>query len=397
MRRLREQGAAIPVIILSSRDDEAGKVAALDLGADDYVSKPFGVEELSARIRAALRHRLQQEGEKPLFKSGDLAVDLVRRIVMVRGAEVKLTPREYDLLRLLIAHAGKVLTHKFILKEVWGGETRCAISAHLYPHPAPEAGGRSRTAPADPDRAGRGLPAACRRRLKFSRAKIPSPKARISLYRRRERSWAHRPIHGGKTIIMSKRILSACALGASIAALLAAGASAAPGARTDWPNYGNDRGAMRYSPLTQITPANVTSLKVAWTYHMKPADATRIATSETTPLVVGNIMYLGSPYGHIVALDATTGKEIWDYKLPGNSRPAPRGIAYWPGDKDYAPELLFGTNDGKLVAIDVKTGQPAAKFGENGFVNLRTPEIMRGYDKNYALTSPPGIYQQSGA
>ena len=123
LRRLRGQGAAMPVIILSSRDDEAGKVAALDLGADDYVSKPFGIEELSARIRAALRHRLQQEGEKPLFRSGDLAVDLVRRVVTVRGAEVKLTPREYDLLRLLVAHAGKVLTHKFILKEVWGGET----------------------------------------------------------------------------------------------------------------------------------------------------------------------------------------------------------------------------------------------------------------------------------
>ena len=106
--------------------------------------------------------------------------------------------------------------------------------------------------------------------------------------------------------------------------MLAAGASARAG--TDWPNYGNDRGAMRYSPLDQITPANVTSLKVAWTYHMKPADATRIATSETTPLVVGNIMYLGSPYGHIVALDATTGKEIWNYKLPGNRR-APRRAA----------------------------------------------------------------------
>jgi two-component system KDP operon response regulator KdpE len=123
VRRLREGGTATPIIILSSRDDEAGKVAALDLGADDYVSKPFGVEELSARIRAALRHRLQQDGEKPLFRSGDLAVDLVRRIVTVRDAEVKLTPREYDLLRLLIAHAGKVLTHKFILREVWGGES----------------------------------------------------------------------------------------------------------------------------------------------------------------------------------------------------------------------------------------------------------------------------------
>jgi len=93
------------------------------MGADDYVTKPFGVDELLARIRTALRHRLQQEGERPLFKSGDLTVDLVRRIVTLRGQEVKLTPREYDLLRLLIGHAGKVLTHKFILHEVWGAET----------------------------------------------------------------------------------------------------------------------------------------------------------------------------------------------------------------------------------------------------------------------------------
>lgn len=123
VRRLRAEGNVTPVIILSSRDDEAGKVAALDLGADDYVSKPFGAEELSARIRAALRHRLQREGEKPLFRSGELSVDLVRRVVTVRGEEVKLTPREYDLLRLLVSHAGKVLTHKFILQTVWGGET----------------------------------------------------------------------------------------------------------------------------------------------------------------------------------------------------------------------------------------------------------------------------------
>lgn len=123
IRRQRAQGDATPIIILSSRDDESGKVQALDLGADDYVSKPFGMEELSARIRAALRHRLQQEGEKPIFRSGDLTVDLVRRLVAVRGQEVKLTPREYDLLRVLISHAGKVLTHKFLLREVWGGES----------------------------------------------------------------------------------------------------------------------------------------------------------------------------------------------------------------------------------------------------------------------------------
>jgi two-component system KDP operon response regulator KdpE len=123
IRRLRDGGSVVPIIVLSSRTDEAGKVKALDLGADDYVTKPFGVDELLARIRAALRHRLQEQGERPVFRSGDLAVDLVRRIVTVRGAEVKLSPREYDLLRLLVAHAGKVLTHRFILKEVWGGDT----------------------------------------------------------------------------------------------------------------------------------------------------------------------------------------------------------------------------------------------------------------------------------
>jgi two-component system, OmpR family, KDP operon response regulator KdpE len=122
IRQVRETGSAVPIVILSARADEAGKVKALDMGADDFVTKPFGMDELLARIRTALRHRLQQEGERPLFKSGDLTVDLVRRIVMVRGEEVKLTPREYDLLRLLVAHAGKVLTHKFILKNVWGSE-----------------------------------------------------------------------------------------------------------------------------------------------------------------------------------------------------------------------------------------------------------------------------------
>ncbi len=123
IKEIRTGGSAIPIIVLSSRVDEANKVHALDLGADDYVTKPFGVEELLARLRTALRHRLQQQGERPIFKSGDLGVDLVRRIVTVRGAEVKLSPREYDLLRLLVAHAGKVLTHRFILREVWGAET----------------------------------------------------------------------------------------------------------------------------------------------------------------------------------------------------------------------------------------------------------------------------------
>ncbi|HET6183595.1 MAG TPA: response regulator transcription factor [Acetobacteraceae bacterium] len=123
IRQLRASGNMLPIIVLSSRDNEAAKVAALDLGADDYVTKPFGIGELLARIRAAQRHRLQQQGEKPVFRAGDLTVDLVRRIVTVRGKEAKFSPREYDLLRLLVAHAGKVLTHNMILREVWGTET----------------------------------------------------------------------------------------------------------------------------------------------------------------------------------------------------------------------------------------------------------------------------------
>jgi two-component system KDP operon response regulator KdpE len=122
IERLRGQGSNLPIIVLSSRTDEIGKVKALDMGADDFVTKPFGLDELLARIRAALRHRLQQEGERPIFRCGELSVDLVRRIVMFRGQEVKLSPREYDLLRLFVAHAGKVLTHRFILRELWGGE-----------------------------------------------------------------------------------------------------------------------------------------------------------------------------------------------------------------------------------------------------------------------------------
>ncbi|MGF7008370.1 response regulator [Aminobacter sp. BE322] len=117
----RAEGVQVPVIILSSRTDEAGIVKALELGADDYVTKPFGMNELIARIRTALRHRLQQQGEKPVFQTGELSVDLVKRIVKVAGQEVKLSPKEYDILRALVQHAGKVLTHRFLLEHVWGG------------------------------------------------------------------------------------------------------------------------------------------------------------------------------------------------------------------------------------------------------------------------------------
>jgi two-component system, OmpR family, KDP operon response regulator KdpE len=123
LRTVRSRNEAVPIVVLSSRGDEAGKVQALDLGADDYLTKPFGMEELLARMRAALRHQLQIHGERPVFRLGDLSVDLVRRIVKVRDKDIKLSPKEYDLLRLLVQHAGKVLTHRFLLGELWNDLT----------------------------------------------------------------------------------------------------------------------------------------------------------------------------------------------------------------------------------------------------------------------------------
>lgn len=119
LRTIRGRNEDVPIVVLSSRGDEAGKVQALDLGADDYLTKPFGMDELLARLRAALRHQLQVQGERPLFRSAGLSVDLVRRIVKVGDKEIKLSPKEYDLLRVLVQHAGKVLTHRFLLKELW--------------------------------------------------------------------------------------------------------------------------------------------------------------------------------------------------------------------------------------------------------------------------------------
>jgi len=118
INRIREW-SRVPIIVLSVRDREADKVAALDAGADDYLTKPFGVGELMARIRASLRRSLQQIPE-PVFTSGDLVMDLTRRLVTVNNGEVQLTPTEYDILRLLVTHAGKVLTHGQILKQIWG-------------------------------------------------------------------------------------------------------------------------------------------------------------------------------------------------------------------------------------------------------------------------------------
>jgi len=133
LKRIREW-SKVPVLILSVRDQEEEKIAALDSGADDYVTKPFNSGELLARLRAALRHG-QPQGADAIFRVGNLEVDLSKRLVLKAGAEVKLTPIEYSLLRLLITHAGKVLTHRQLLTEVWG-EKAIGQSHYLRVHMA---------------------------------------------------------------------------------------------------------------------------------------------------------------------------------------------------------------------------------------------------------------------
>jgi quinoprotein glucose dehydrogenase len=176
---------------------------------------------------------------------------------------------------------------------------------------------------------------------------------------------------------------------------LGGAALAAPSAG-DWPYYGRDASGSRFSPLVQITPGNVGKLAVAWTYHMNPTPgaAGRVATSTTTPLVVKNVLYLGTPYGRVVALDATTGKQIWAYQLPGSDQPPFRGVSYWPGDGRLGPRIIFGSAQGRLIALDAKTGEPAKGFGTDGVVDTKTPEIMNGLpNAYYSYSSPANIYK----
>ncbi|HKQ85260.1 MAG TPA: pyrroloquinoline quinone-dependent dehydrogenase [Candidatus Acidoferrales bacterium] len=226
----------------------------------------------------------------------------------------------------------------------------------------------------------------------------------------------------------------------------------------EWPTYGHDSGAMRYSPLTQINTKNANELSVAWVYHMKPegfvapvgrgrggrggpggrggaggfggagqpggpdepaapgaasgrgGDAvaaqaaqegfrgfgrggTGFLTSEDTPLVVNGVMYIGTPYGRVAALDPTTGKEIWTYKLPAGE-PATRGVEYFPGDKQTPPEIVVGTSDAKLFTLDAETGEINKAFGVDGIVDLNTPEITHNLpNASDGLSSPPVMFE----
>jgi quinoprotein glucose dehydrogenase len=180
---------------------------------------------------------------------------------------------------------------------------------------------------------------------------------------------------------------------------------ASQSAAGSWPMVNRDPGATRYSPLAQISTANVDHLKVAWIYHMKPGHLsptpavgsetdTALRPSEDQPLVVGNSIFVVTPYSRVVGLDSATGREKWVFAIPGSDQASLRGAEYWPGDSITGPSLFFGTTHGILYSISAETGKANAAFGNNGAVNLRTPEVMStGADKLYILPSPPVIYK----
>jgi glucose dehydrogenase len=173
-------------------------------------------------------------------------------------------------------------------------------------------------------------------------------------------------------------------------------------AQTDWPTFGHDPGGRRFSPLTQIDASNVNRLARAWTYHMRPANPSPTGRSgtfggagrawEATPLVVGGVMYLTTAYNHVVALEPETGKEIWSTEIKGGP-PSTRGLEYWQGDKQSPAEVFFGTADGRLMALNAKTGKPVPGFGNEGVVDMKAG-VMNGFPKAVmGLSSPPIVYK----
>jgi quinoprotein glucose dehydrogenase len=219
-----------------------------------------------------------------------------------------------------------------------------------------------------------------------------------------------------------KQCAAALVLGAAVVAISSnTGAGAQSDATraatpsTEWPTYGHDPGGMRFSPVAQITPANVSQLEVAWVYHMRPATTavsgagaagapaqgrgrgrgrggSGFAQSETTPLVVNGVMYLTTPYGRVVALDPTTGKEVWVFEVPAGN-PSTRGVEYWAGDARTPPQIVFGTGNGRLYSVDAKTGRPNDAFGDHGSLDLNTPEILQGMPGSVGLSSPPTMFK----
>ena len=194
------------------------------------------------------------------------------------------------------------------------------------------------------------------------------------------------------------RLIARAALGVVLATMVAAATMRAQGQvppAGEWRSANFDNSANRYSPLEQITPDNVTQLERAWSFHLKPAGYTgRPREDEAIPLVIGNTMYLASPYGAIHALDATTGVEKWKFALPNNEQPSKRGLAYWPGDGTAPASLIFGGLSGGMFSLKAADGTLNDGFGEHGVVNLKTPEGRQtGMNGVYSLLTAPTIYK----
>jgi quinoprotein glucose dehydrogenase len=201
-------------------------------------------------------------------------------------------------------------------------------------------------------------------------------------------------------------------------------------AQNDWPSFGNDPGAMRYSPLDQINAKNVSQLRVAWKFDTEiknvaptptalmphgdaaegspmqspqtPAAAPQAApprrsfrpngASESLPIVINNVLYMSTGYRQVIALDATTGEKIWEYNSP--HPPALRGVSYWPGMESFPPEVVYGTIDGWLIALDAKTGKPVMTFGDGGMLNLKTGVDSEQFpNARIGVTSPLVFYK----
>lgn len=173
-----------------------------------------------------------------------------------------------------------------------------------------------------------------------------------------------------------------------------------------WPTYGHDDGSSRFSPLTQINTANVAKLKRVWTFHMTPPGVKKEPMptnpilarlfrrrSEATPLEVHGVLYMPTPFSRVVALNPTTGKQIWEYTIANGDNASTRGVAYWPGTGKLGPRIVFGTAGGSLIELYARNGKPVESFGDHGIVDLKagvTDDFPHG---RFGLSSPPAIYK----
>jgi len=166
--------------------------------------------------------------------------------------------------------------------------------------------------------------------------------------------------------------------------------------QNDWPSYAHDLGGQRYSTLKQVNTSNVAKLTQAWSFSFKK-EGEPFRLSQSIPVMVNGVLYIGWPYNHVAALEPETGKLLWEFT--GQTKihttlGSMRSLGYWPGDKQTPPQILFGTEDGELYSINAKTGKPNPGFGNEGVVNLKTPEIMNGFTSfQYGMTSAPFVYK----